>query len=532
MPAAVVRSDPIASRRRAVRFGSGTLRPVEKGIHVQVVAVIAGVIGFGLVVGYAGLAWLKRGRDPSFADDESILAAAPPPGMTAATATIVDGGPTRLGFMAALLDLASRDEIAFRQEPGGVGIAIRGAETDEARVVLNRRQPVGGGETWLLMQLKEAAIAAAGGVPGGISLSDRAGESLASLIRAGSFSLGDTDSAEARSARRDGLTSAPAPDLTPAADVLLTRMDGTAPADVRAGASAAAGKLMQLMSDTAGAARDPDGYMRQLEAVSGEPLTQEARTKIREWAARYEARAAASAGSQYIPAERARALRAPLLFGPLVEAYAARNGWVVGLPVWQRLKWRIIAVLEMVAVPWVLLVAGSLAMSFNVSSEVALGFAAGWVAGAIVTFLMAPAMTARTPAGARVRAQLAAYRRTLEMTFGQARSMDEAVASNRLAWLETPDQALVWGVALGLRRDIEAVLARTTDLFEQGQASAKTFVPAWYSSAPAGEAAAVGETGPRTPPASVAEAGAMFAAIQSIGSGAGLGMLSRRGPGV
>jgi hypothetical protein len=534
MPAAVVRSDPIASCRRAVRFGPNTLRAFEKGICVQVVAVIAGVVGFGLVVGYAGLAWLKRGRDPSFADDESILAAAPPPGMTAATATIVDGGPTRLAFMAALLDLASRDEIAFRQEPGGVGIAIRGAETDEARVVLNRRQPIGGGETWLLMQLKEAAIAAAGGAPGGVSLSDRVGESLTGLIRAGTFALGDSDSAQARAAGRGGLASAPAPDLTPAADDLLARMDNAAPSDVRAEASAAGAKLAQTMSDQAGIARDPDGYMRQLEAVSGKPLTQEERASIRDWAARYASRAAASPAPQYIPAERTRALRAPLLFGPLVEAYASRNGWVVGLPVWQRLKWRIIAVLEMVAVPWVLLVAGSLAMSFNVSSEVALGFTAGWLAGAIVTFLMAPAMTARTPAGARTRAQLAAYRRTLEMTFGQARSMDEVVASKRLAWIETPDQALVWGVALGLRHDIEGLLARTADLLEQGQGSRVTFVPAWYSSAPAGGTTAAGETGPRTAPASVAEAGAMFTALEAIGSGAGLGTggLSRRGPGV
>ncbi|MGD0247855.1 MAG: hypothetical protein ABSB75_02270 [Candidatus Limnocylindrales bacterium] len=501
---------------------------------MQVVAAIAGVIGFGLVVGYAGLAWLKRGRDPSFADDESILAAAPPPGMTAATATIVDGGPTRLAFMAALLDLASRDEIEFRQEPGGVGIAIRGAETDEARVVLNRRQPIGGGETWLLMQLKEAAIAAAGGVPGGVSLSDRVGESLTGLIRAGTFALGDSDSAQARAARRGGLASAPVPDLTSAADDLLARMDGAAPADVRAEASAAVAKLAQIMSDQAGMARDPDGYMRQLEAVSGKPLTQEARASIRDWAARYESRAAASPAPQYIPAGRTMALRAPLLFGPLVEAYAARNGWVVGLPVWQRLKWRIIGILEVVAVPWVLLVAGSLAMSLQLSSEVALGFTAGWVAGAIVTFLMAPAMTARTPAGARMRAQLAAYRRALKMTFGQARSMDEVVASKRLAWLETPDQALVWGVALGLRQDIEGLLARTADLLEQGQGSRATFVPAWYSSAPAGGITAAGETGPRTAPASVAEAGAMFAAIEAIGCGAGLGTgrLSPRGPGV
>ncbi len=467
---------------------------------MQGLAVIAGIVGFVLVAGYAALAWLKRGRDPSFGDDRSILAAAPPPGMTAATATIVAGGPTRLAFMAALLDLASRDEIAFRQEPGGAGIAIRGAETDEARIALNRRLPIGGGETWLLAQLKEVAIAAAG-VPGSISFSDRAGESLAGLIRAGAFALGDSDSPEARAARRGGLASAPAPDLTPAAGDLLAHLDSTAPTDALANASAATGELMRTMSDTQAAARDPEGYIRQLEAISGKPYTEPDRAHIRDWAARYQARAAATAGCRYIPAERARALRAPLLFGPLVEAYAASHGWVVGLPVWQRLKWRAIAVVEIVAIPFVLLVAGSLAMSFGLDSAAALGFGVGWLAGAIATFFMAPAMTARTIEGARMRAQLAAYRRTLKMTFGEARSMDEVVSSKRLAWLETPDQALVWGVALGLRPDVEALLTRQA-----------TFVPTWYSS-------------------DSPQAGRMFAAIQTIGSGANLvgGALARRG---
>jgi hypothetical protein len=516
------------------RYSSGPVRCREKGIHVQVVVVIAGIIGFGLVAGYAGLAWLKRGRDPSFLDDESILAAAPPPGMTAATATIVDGGPTQLAFMAALLDLASRDEIGFRQEPGGVGIAIRGSETDEARVVLNRRQPIGGGEAWLLMQLKEAAITAAGGAPGGISLSDRVGESLTRFIRAGAFALGDSDSAQARSARRGGLVSAPTPDLAPAAEDLLARTDGAAPPDARAEAAAVMAKLAQLMSDSAGAARDPDGYMRRLEALSGQTLTPETRAKIREWAARYASRAAASPAPQYIPAERAMALRAPHLFGPLVEAYASRNGWVAGLPVWQRLKWRIIGVTEVLAVPLVLGVANLTAMSLQLGSEVGSGFAAGWFAGAIATFLAAPAMTVRTSEGARMRAQLAAYRRTLKMTFGEARSMDEVVASKRLAWLETPDQALVWGVALGLRQDIEGLLSRTADLLGKGQGSSTIFVPAWYSSAAAGGTTAAGDAGLRTPPASVAEAGVMFAAIAAIGSGAGAGrgMVPRRGSGV
>ena len=44
-------------------------------------------------------------------------------------------------------------------------------------------------------------------------------------------------------------------------------------------------------------------------------------------------------------------------------------------------------------------------------------------------------------AGAMQRAWLAAYRRTLEKTMEQARSMDQVVKDSGLDWLETPDQA-------------------------------------------------------------------------------------------
>src|SRR6476646_9207334 len=107
--------------------------------------VVLGIVAFLVVAGYAGLAWFRHGRDPSYPDDASILLPAPPPGMTAATATVVAGGGTHVAFMAALLDLASRDEIAFvaQDRPDHVGIAFRGGETTDPRVLLNRRNPIG-----------------------------------------------------------------------------------------------------------------------------------------------------------------------------------------------------------------------------------------------------------------------------------------------------------------------------------------------------------------------------------------------------
>ena len=64
---------------------------------------------------------------------------------------------------------------------------------------------------------------------------------------------------------------------------------------------------------------------------------------------------------------------------------------------------------------------------------------------------VAQAMPAVTMPGAMIRAMLAAYRRTLEKTMAQARSMQQVVDEAGLAWLDTPDQAVVWGTALGLQ---------------------------------------------------------------------------------
>ena len=93
------------------------------------------------------------------------------------------------------------------------------------------------------------------------------------------------------------------------------------------------------------------------------------------------------------------------------------------------------------------------------------------VAG-IVMLLFAQAMPAVTKDGSVIRAMLAAYRRTLKMTMHQARSMqqvvDEASAAG-MTWLDTPDQAIVWGTALGLQHEIEDVLSRSLEDVQQGR---------------------------------------------------------------
>ena len=74
------------------------------------------------------------------------------------------------------------------------------------------------------------------------------------------------------------------------------------------------------------------------------------------------------------------------------------------------------------------------------------------VIGGVAMLVMSNWMDSVTMPGAMIRAMLAAYRRTLEKTMAQSRSMDQVVAKAGLAWLETPDQAVVWGTALGLEK--------------------------------------------------------------------------------
>ena len=95
--------------------------------------------------------------------------------------------------------------------------------------------------------------------------------------------------------------------------------------------------------------------------------------------------------------------------------------------------------------------------------------------------MLAQAMPAVTMPGAMIRAMLAAYRRTLQKTMQQSRSMQQVVDEAGLDWLDTPDQAVVWGTALGLQGEIEGVLSRSLEDVKRGQTSGTVpYFPAWY----------------------------------------------------
>ena len=154
--------------------------------------------------------------------------------------------------------------------------------------------------------------------------------------------------------------------------------------------------------------------------------------------------------------------------------YVAAKGWFREAPQQSIDRWSfrggIVLVLGVIGV----------IVAFNLPSAGLTLLGAALVVAAIAIFVISRAMPQRTMQGAMTYAMLAAYRRTLHKTLEQARSMDEVVASKAVPWLVTPDQAVVWGVALGLHDEIEEVLARSMEDIEAGKALSSTYMPIWY----------------------------------------------------
>lgn len=147
---------------------------------------------------------------------------------------------------------------------------------------------------------------------------------------------------------------------------------------------------------------------------------------------------------------------------------------------------------------------------------------AGTIAGGIVIVVFAKGMPAVTMPGAMIRAMLAAYRRTLQKTMAQARSMQQVVEEAGLDWLDTPDQAVVWGTALGLQDEIEGVLSRSLEDVKRGKTSGYVpYFPAWYqgsSGTPFTAATATGSGGGLFSNSGVPDLGGMMSALGTIGN--------------
>ncbi len=286
----------------------------------------------------------------------------------------------------------------------------------------------------------------------------------------------------------EGMTSGPTPDLQASLIGALTRAGKPVPESLRT-SQARQAPMMALMREVLAnpdaVTADPEAFARHVEDVTGHAPSAQEMAELTTWLGKHRvAGAPASAtgsGSDgatgpYIPGDRALRFHPPLGFATFVENYARRKGWIKGLSFIARWKWEGLAAVEVVAG---LVVASAGATDQGLVYGVGLGIAGGGVA----TWLLARFMASRTHEGAVMKAQLAAYRRTLKATFATSATLDDAVTATGLKWLETPDQALVWGVALGLRPEIEALLRRTTSGMDAGTIPNSAFLPRWIGRA-------------------------------------------------
>jgi hypothetical protein len=148
-----------------------------------------------------------------------------------------------------------------------------------------------------------------------------------------------------------------------------------------------------------------------------------------------------------------------------------------------------------------------------------LGAASG--IGGLASWGIGQFMSQRTKNGAYVDAMLKAYRRTLQKTLEQARSMQQVVADPTVKILaDTPDKAVVWGFALGLHAEVAEVLRRNLEDVSADPSHVQTaYYPLWLGNTPSTLYQGVGgATGSIFSGSGMPDIGGMFGAIGSIGS--------------
>ncbi|MGI8829276.1 MAG: DUF2207 family protein, partial [Candidatus Limnocylindria bacterium] len=130
--------------------------------------------------------------------------------------------------------------------------------------------------------------------------------------------------------------------------------------------------------------------------------------------------------------------------------------------------------------------AAAIALGISVPMSGAVLLGAALILGGVGTIGFGRAMSQRTTQGAYVDAMLKAYRRTLRKTMDQAQSMNEVVEQPEVATLaDTPDKAVVWGLALGLYDEVASLLARGLEAQRAATGSpARAYYPIWLGSSP------------------------------------------------
>lgn len=207
-----------------------------------------------------------------------------------------------------------------------------------------------------------------------------------------------------------------------------------------------------------------------------------------------------------------------------LEEEAMRLGWFTQPPssAIQRMSWFGVGI-GVVGI-------GVTVLGFILPMSGAIMFGAALVLGGVGTLAFGQAMSQRTPQGAYVDAMLKAYRRTLQKTMDQARSMSEVVEQPDIVKLaDTPDKAVVWGMALGLHREVAALLARGLEAQRAATGSpAGAFYPLWLGSSPGSSwsGASAGDlaggvsygSGSIFSGSAMPDIGGMFDALGSVGS--------------
>jgi uncharacterized membrane protein YgcG len=216
-------------------------------------------------------------------------------------------------------------------------------------------------------------------------------------------------------------------------------------------------------------------------------------------------------------------------FTERIEQHVTRQGWFREPPGKASARWLGRGILTLI-----LGIVG-LVVAINLPSSGLTLLSGALIAAGVVLIVLSSVMPARTMPGAMIYAMLAAYRRTLQKTMEQSRSMNEVVQRAGLEWLETPDQAVVWGVALGLHSEVEEVIKRSVEDAQRGVTGHSPWVPQWYG----GWASNVGSGGGGRPglapglmsSSALPNFGGMFAALGTVGtapssSGSGSGGFS------
>jgi hypothetical protein len=200
--------------------------------------------------------------------------------------------------------------------------------------------------------------------------------------------------------------------------------------------------------------------------------------------------------------------------GPIqgsLEAEAVRMGWFTRLPTPAITRWTVIGGLEAAAG------GGLLFLGFTIPMSGLTLIGGALVAGGLITVAFGTQMSKRTDTGAYVEAMLKAYRRTLQKTLQQARSMAEVAHDPTVRILaDTPDKAVIWGVALGLHDEVSQVLTREmADPTTQATlAGSGAYYPVWFGSS----GGVGGDGGSLFSGSGIPDVGGMMGALGSMGS--------------